>query len=688
MRKILPAGMRLEFEPKQISSLWLSAVLFLCLVARPTQVHAVNVACVGDSITYGYTIPSQSYPTQLQALFNARDGAGAYSVGNFGISARTLRDDGDRPYTAENIYAASLASNPDVVVIMLGANDAKVGVNWNVAAKDGTNTSINIYNDDYAALIESYRTLPSAPKILICSLVPVRTVGSGTDYGISATVIDNEMCPSIRTTLSAPADVGMIELNAIFPHDNTAYYISDLIHPSATGYAFIADKIYNAIRTTFDPDWNTFPLDGDPYVEEPSISWSPNPEAVEYNVYFGTNESAVASATSASPEYRQTTTSLSYATGMDSQSDYFWRIDTVTVLTTNQGPVRSFTTGLLSGSGRSISFNFRNASDEGFAGGQLIGPLATDSATWNAGTGASGVLAGLIDDHGTATGASIQWATDHTWVNGDGIADDEHRLSTGYLDDNLGGYPIVTVSNIPYTAYTVYGLFASDQAQPCGMVNYQVNGTWTLGGSAVTVASAWGTIDENLADHGENWTKVVSGSVQGNYWSVETTGSVCHIEGQSKNGGNRGCLTGLIIEELPDTDGDGIPNRDDSDDDGDGMPDRWEATHALNPLMNDGAGNPDSDAYDNHAEYVADTDPQDGYSWQSFSMEMDAGTAERMLHFSTSSNRQYAVEYSNDLVSGNWQPLEPAAEGTGSERTITDATTSSNRYYRLWLAVP
>jgi hypothetical protein len=220
------------------------------------------------------------------------------------------------------------------------------------------------------------------------------------------------------------------------------------------------------------------------------------------------------------------------------------------------------------------------------------------------------------------------------------------------------------------------------------MVNFQVNGTWALGGTASTTASAWGSIDDNIADHGEHWTKVVSGAVQGNYWSVTTTGSVCTIESQAKSGTNRGCLTGVIIEELPDTDGDGIPNINDPDDDGDGMPDRWEAAHSLNPLIDDRSGNPDLDAYDNGTEYVADTDPQDGDSAQFFALEVDSSTASLTTRFSTSSNRQYTLLYGNDLVSGGWLPVEPAAMGTGSEMTKTHATSDSNRYYRLWIAVP
>ena len=45
------------------------------------------------------------------------------------------------------------------------------------------------------------------------------------------------------------------------------------------------------------------------------------------------------------------------------------------------------------------------------------------------------------------------------------------------------------------------------------------------------------------------------------------------------------------------------------DSDGDGMPDTWEDQYGLNSLVNDAAGDKDSDGYTNLREYQADTDP-------------------------------------------------------------------------------
>ena len=66
---------------------------------RPGQ---IRVACVGDSITYGFFVRGQlwnSYPSVLQKMLGED-----YCVGNFGFSNRIASEDGDYPYTAEKLY--------------------------------------------------------------------------------------------------------------------------------------------------------------------------------------------------------------------------------------------------------------------------------------------------------------------------------------------------------------------------------------------------------------------------------------------------------------------------------------------------------------------------------------------------------------------------------------------------------
>jgi DNA-binding MarR family transcriptional regulator len=69
-------------------------------------------------------------------------------------------------------------------------------------------------------------------------------------------------------------------------------------------------------------------------------------------------------------------------------------------------------------------------------------------------------------------------------------------------------------------------------------------------------------------------------------------------------------LTITISGEEIDSDGDGIPDKDDPDDDNDGMPDTWELLYGLDPYnFNDAELDTDSDGWSNLIEYQQGTNP-------------------------------------------------------------------------------
>ena len=74
-----------------------------------------------------------------------------------------------------------------------------------------------------------------------------------------------------------------------------------------------------------------------------------SPFALAYDVYLGTNENEVSSATAASAQYlgRVYTPGVSLNNSLSSGATYYWRVDLAGFNATNAGPVWSFTVSQL-----------------------------------------------------------------------------------------------------------------------------------------------------------------------------------------------------------------------------------------------------------------------------------------------------------------------------------------------------
>ena len=201
----------------------------------------IRVACVGDSVTYGFGIPhfkANSYPAALQKLLG--DG---YCVNNYGYSGRTACLLGDRPYRTETLCTKSRDFAPDIVVILLGANDSK-SFNWGTEV-GGQHAYPTLFEGDLKELVSVYQNLPSAPKVYLATPLPAYADGSGNvRYDIQPDVIGNEIVPLVRQ-IAADTGAGLIDLYPVF-EGKTALY-SDGLHPTAEGAALLAETVYEAI---------------------------------------------------------------------------------------------------------------------------------------------------------------------------------------------------------------------------------------------------------------------------------------------------------------------------------------------------------------------------------------------------------------------------------------------------------
>lgn len=103
---------------------------------------------------------------------------------NFGVSARTMLNKGDRPYMKEQAYQQALAFNPNIVVIKLGTNDSK-SFNW-VHKAD--------FIKDTQTMIDAFKALPSQPEIYLC--YPSKAYLTG--ESINDDIISKEIIPMIK----------------------------------------------------------------------------------------------------------------------------------------------------------------------------------------------------------------------------------------------------------------------------------------------------------------------------------------------------------------------------------------------------------------------------------------------------------------------------------------------------------
>lgn len=444
---------------------------------------------------------------------------------------------------------------------------------------------------------------------------------------------------------------------------NDKGYITKLTTAGRT-YEFELDEFGIVTDLISSGAKNPNPSDGAMGVKSPVLGWTKEVLAVSHNVYIGTNLTAVAGATQASPEFGGTTTAPSHLATLTDQTQYFWRIDTVTKSTTVTGNVWSFTTGTLpslvinpvgwSNNGGEIDYSFDTVIDNSGLSDSLNSdyPVPVSLPThiqpsfgWWAPRNEAGRFKNLASGTATLTfdlGVTNTLDNCLFWNGGDyqgvfyngcGIAGMTMSFSTDGV--NFSG-------NIPVSPARLADTDAPSDPEVFAIPN--INARYIK--------------LSNLSNHNGNDGQTVIAEIKFTY------------------------------NELSDADGDGIPDAVDPDDDNDGMTDDWEIAHSLNPLVNDKAGNPDLDEYDNWYEYVTDTNPQDANSKQTFSIKLAPGTGVPSAIFGTSANRRYVIEYRVDLTKGTWLDLERSFPGSGSEMTVPNLAVGPCRYYRLRVELP
>lgn len=210
-------------------------LIIILLLPFLLKAQPVKVACVGNSVTFGYGLKNpekESYPVQLQQLLGEN-----YLVKNFGKSGATLLRKGHRPYNEQEEYKNAIAFAGDIVVIHLGLNDTD--------PRDWPNYGDDFIKD-YLTLIQDFRMANPNCKIYICRMTPIGHNHWRFKSGTRDWYWKIQHCIEV---VAEQADCQLIDLQEILYHRPDLF--PDALHPTKEGAGIIAQQVYEAITGDF-----------------------------------------------------------------------------------------------------------------------------------------------------------------------------------------------------------------------------------------------------------------------------------------------------------------------------------------------------------------------------------------------------------------------------------------------------
>ncbi|MBQ9169422.1 MAG: sialate O-acetylesterase [Bacteroidaceae bacterium] len=193
--------------------------------------EAIRVACVGNSVTYGYGLANREadcYPSQLQRMLG--DG---FDVQNFGHSGATLLYKGHRPYVNLPEFRQALDFKPDWVVIHLGLNDTDPR-NWPDWKEE--------FIPNYRALIDSFRLVNPEARILVCKMTPIFDRHPRFQSGT------RDWHAQIQQAIEQVAQGSGAQLIDLYePLHCRPDLFPDALHPNPEGATILAKTVYSAL---------------------------------------------------------------------------------------------------------------------------------------------------------------------------------------------------------------------------------------------------------------------------------------------------------------------------------------------------------------------------------------------------------------------------------------------------------
>jgi acyl-CoA thioesterase I len=196
------------------------AALSVFMFFQWQAVDQVRVACVGDSITI-----SSQYPLDLWASLGS-----GYIVGDFGVGGAAVEQSTGMGYLHLAGLEVAKEFKPDIVIIMLGTNDAYTYLTYNSTEFTG----------DYLAIIGEFQSLAKKPTIYLVEPIPLYS----NQVSLSDELLVQRIIPDIQQVAN---QTGLKVIDAHTPLQNHPELYLDGIHPTADGAKVLSDVILAGI---------------------------------------------------------------------------------------------------------------------------------------------------------------------------------------------------------------------------------------------------------------------------------------------------------------------------------------------------------------------------------------------------------------------------------------------------------
>ena len=218
------------------------------------ETSKVNIACIGDSITYGYLLDHperDAFPAQLQRMLG--DG---YAVRNFGVPGLGVylhlpwhTANGRRAWSLSPECSQALAWEPDFVISNLGANDLEEYPRETPSGPGGTSAlARGTFRTQYVDVLKAFKADGRRPRLLIWTRLCAMK---------GETAARNERAMSaIADDLNAvAAEVGAEGFDAYAVTATSAQREDwpDATHPPASVHRAIAEAIRDALSRPHSP---------------------------------------------------------------------------------------------------------------------------------------------------------------------------------------------------------------------------------------------------------------------------------------------------------------------------------------------------------------------------------------------------------------------------------------------------